>query len=211
MSYDHTILKGTSSKIVEVVLRDSSTGAGKTGVAHGGVTASYVREGGTRSPIGLSSGAAGDAYVSGKWCEVDPTNCPGLYQLHLPNNALLTGVDSVTITLIATGVIDKVVRISLIDVDLRDAVDAGLTNLDATISSRGTNSGVATAILAAGDVDGYSLEETLRLCLSSLAGKVSGAETTSIVFRSADDSKDRISATVTADGNRQSVTLDATA
>ena len=99
----------------------------------------------------------------------------------------------------------------MIDVDLRDAVDAGLTNLDATISSRGTNSGVATAILAAGDVDGYSLEETLRLCLSSLAGKVSGAETTSIVFRSADDSKDRISATVTADGNRQSVTLDATA
>jgi len=150
MSFDHTILKGTTSKIVEVILRDSSTGAGKTAVAYTDVTASYVREGGTRTAITLASGTAGDAYSSGKWCEVDSTNCPGLYQLHLPNAALATGVDAVTTTLTATGVIDKVVRISLLDVDLRDATDAGLSNLDAAISTRSTVA--ATDIVSGGAI-----------------------------------------------------------
>ena len=150
MSFDHTILKGTTSKIVEVILRDSSTGAGKTAVAHTDVTASYVREGGTRTAITLAAGTAGDAYSTGKWCEVDSTNCPGLYQLHLPNAALATGVDAVTTTLTATGVIDKVVRISLLDVDLRDATDAGLSNLDAAISTRSTVA--ATDIVSGGAI-----------------------------------------------------------
>ena len=150
MSFDHTILKGTTSKIVEVILRDSSTGAGKTAVAYTDVTASYVREGGTRTAITLAAGTAGDAYSTGKWCEVDSTNCPGLYQLHLPNAALATGVDAVTTTLTATGVIDKVVRISLLDVDLRDATDAGLSNLDAAISTRSTVA--ATDIVSSGAI-----------------------------------------------------------
>ena len=150
MSFDHTILKGTTSKIVEVLLRDSSTGAGTTAVAYTDVTASYVREGGTRTAITLAAGTAGDAYSTGKWCEVDSTNCPGLYQLHLPNAALATGVDAVTTTLTATGVIDKVVRISLLDVDLRDATDAGLSNLDAAISTRSTVA--ATDIVSGGAI-----------------------------------------------------------
>ena len=150
MSFDHTILKGTTSKIVEVILRDSSTGAGKTAVAYTDVTASYVREGGTRTAITLAAGTAGDAYSTGKWCEVDSTNCPGLYQLHLPNAALATGVDAVTTTLTATGVIDKVVRISLLDVDLRDATDAGLSNLDVAISTRSTVT--ATDIVSGGAI-----------------------------------------------------------
>jgi hypothetical protein len=63
--------------------------------------------------------------------------------------------------------------------------------------------------LADGDIDGYNLEETLKLCLSALAGKVSGAGTTGITIRSADDSADRIVATVDTDGNRSSITLNA--
>lgn len=68
----------------------------------------------------------------------------------------------------------------------------------------------AAAILAAGDVDGFTLEQTLKLCLAALAGKLSGAATTTITIRAADDSKARITATVDADGNRSSLTLDAT-
>ena len=60
MSFDHTIKKATTSKIVEVMLRDSSTGAGKTSVAHGDVTASYVREASTRTAITVATGSAGD-------------------------------------------------------------------------------------------------------------------------------------------------------
>lgn len=69
---------------------------------------------------------------------------------------------------------------------------------------------VTAAMLAAGDVDGYTLEETLKLCLAALAGKLSGAATTTITIRAADDSTDRIVATVDADGNRSAVVLDET-
>lgn len=65
-------------------------------------------------------------------------------------------------------------------------------------------------MLAGGDVDGYTLEETLKLCLAACAAKLSGAATTTITIRAADDSKARITATVDADGNRSAVTLDAT-
>lgn len=150
MSYDHTILKGTTSKIIEVMLRDGTTGAGKTAVAHTDVTASYVREGATRTAITLAAGTAGDSYSSGKWAEVDSTNCPGLYQLHLPDASLATGVNAVTTTLTATGVIDKVIRISLLDVDLRDSTDAGLSRLDAAISSRSSHA--ATDIVSGGAI-----------------------------------------------------------
>lgn len=64
--------------------------------------------------------------------------------------------------------------------------------------------------LADGDIDGYTLEETLKLCLSALAGKVSGAGTGTVTFRSADDTANRIVASVDDDGNRTSITLDET-
>lgn len=70
--------------------------------------------------------------------------------------------------------------------------------------------GTSSDVLAAGDVDGYSLESALKLCLSALAGKVTGGGTTTITFRSADDSTDRIVATVDSNGNRSSITLDST-
>ena len=47
-----------------------------------------------------------------------------------------------------------------------------------------------------------------RLCGSALLGKLSGAATTTVAIRDTADSKDRISATVDADGNRTAVTLD---
>lgn len=67
---------------------------------------------------------------------------------------------------------------------------------------------ISSGVLAAGNVDGYTLEQTLKLCLASLVGKLSGAGTTTIVIRAANDSKTRITATVDTDGNRSLVTLD---
>jgi len=56
----------------------------------------------------------------------------------------------------------------------------------------------------------YSSSDLQRIMASSLAGKVSGADTSSPVFRSIDDTKNRISATTTGDGNRTTAVLDAT-
>lgn len=49
-----------------------------------------------------------------------------------------------------------------------------------------------------------------RLILAAVAGKLSGAETTTIVIRNVGDTKDRITATVDIPGNRSAVTVDAT-
>ena len=76
------------------------------------------------------------------------------------------------------------------------------------ISEIPTAAEIATQVLAAGDVDGYSLEETLKICLAALAGKISGAGTGSITIRAADDTKNRIVATTDKFGNRLSITID---
>lgn len=78
-----------------------------------------------------------------------------------------------------------------------------------TASLGPTAGAIAAAVLAAGDVDGFTLEETLKLCLAVLAAKVSGSGTGEVVFRAADDSKARVTVTLDLAGNRTNVTLDA--
>ena len=56
--------------------------------------------------------------------------------------------------------------------------------------------------------DGYTLREALRLVLAALAGKLSGAATTTVSIRDVNDDKDRIVATVDDVGNRTAITLD---
>lgn len=56
---------------------------------------------------------------------------------------------------------------------------------------------------------GLTFRNALRAMASALAGKVSGAATTTIVFRNAvADNKNRITATVDTDGNRSAITYD---
>lgn len=63
---------------------------------------------------------------------------------------------------------------------------------------------------AAGIETNRTPRQGLRLMLAALMGKASGLATTTAVYRDTNDSKNRISATVDADGNRSAVTLDAT-
>lgn len=73
-----------------------------------------------------------------------------------------------------------------------------------------TASTAAAAVLAGGDIDGFTLEETLKLLLASIykLAVTNGGLTNT--FRAADDSKNRITATVDGSGNRTAVTFDAT-
>ncbi len=73
-----------------------------------------------------------------------------------------------------------------------------------------TGTTLPAAVLAAGDIDGYTLEESQKVILAAVAGKLSGAATATNIIRAADDSKDRITATVDAVGNRSAVTIDET-
>lgn len=57
---------------------------------------------------------------------------------------------------------------------------------------------------------GYSVRNAFKLMLAALAGKVSGAPTTGITIRNPNDTKNRITATVDANGNRTAITYDVT-
>lgn len=71
--------------------------------------------------------------------------------------------------------------------------------------------GLAASLLDEEEIEtGYSTRESLRLIVSALAGKVSGAETTTVTIRDINDTVDRIVATVDANGNRTAVTKDVT-
>ena len=69
---------------------------------------------------------------------------------------------------------------------------------------------IATATLGATVEGSETLTQSVRLMRAALVGKLSGAATTTVTIRDAADTKARIIATVTADGNRTDVTTDAT-
>jgi len=83
---------------------------------------------------------------------------------------------------------------------------------DVLVNSQHTHriSEISDAVMAAGDIDGYTLEETQKLILAASVGVLAGAATTSVTIQAADGSKTRITATVDADGNRSVVVKDAT-
>lgn len=74
-----------------------------------------------------------------------------------------------------------------------------------------SNAGVDAVLDRADGVEtGWTLRQGLRLMLSALAGKLSGAATATVTIRDVNDAKNRIVATVDASGNRSAVTKDVT-
>jgi hypothetical protein len=99
------------------------------------------------------------------------------------------GVATSSVTLTATGALQGTIDVAAVQ-DL-------------------TASGIAEEMLDAQLVEtGLTVRETLRLCVAALAGKVSGAGTPTITFRSFGDDKNRIVASVDGTGNRTSLTYD---
>lgn len=222
-----SILKGTTSLRAYVFIQDSSvtTGAGLTGLVFNtaSLVAYYVQPGGSATAITLATQTATGAYSSGGFVAVDGTNMPGLYRLDIPN-AALSGANSVVVMLKgATNMVPCVLEIELTAVDNQDAAAFGLSRVDAAISTRAV-AGDAMALTASernstadallDRTDGVETSVTprgaLRLMLSALAGKLSGAATTTVTIRNVGDSKSRITATVDADGNRSAVSTDTT-
>ena len=90
---------GSTSQIVQIQINDSTTGAGKTGLAFdtSGLLAYYIRNTGSSSQaITLLTMTLG-TWVSGGFKEVDATHIPGLYQVGIPNVALAAGATEVDI------------------------------------------------------------------------------------------------------------------
>lgn len=78
----------------------------------------------------------------------------------------------------------------------------------ANLAAVPTSAQIADAVWDEAVDSTITARQSIRLANSALGGKASGLNTTTAVYRDLADTKDRISATVDADGNRTAVTRD---
>ncbi len=94
------------------------------------------------------------------------------------------------------------------------ATSLGLSNLDATISSRLSSSNYAAPTTLLTDADGVetglTLRDALRIVLASAAGRRSGIGTGTELYRDFGNTKSRITMVFDGNGNTTSVTYDPT-
>lgn len=94
--------------------------------------------------------------------------------------------------------------------DIQSRLPAALVGgrIDATVDATGMESGAIDAILDDTIGDGtLTMRQALRVLVAGMAGKLSGAATTTITIRNAADTANVIVATCDADGNRSAVTV----
>jgi hypothetical protein len=145
-----SIPAGTTSKIIQVPIYDSSStiGAKLAGLVYNtaSLTAYYNREGaaGAATAITLATATKG-TWVTGGFIAIDATNIPGAYELHLPNAALATGAKSLYVSLKgATNLVPLDILIELTATSNQDAVRGGMTALPNVAS------GSAGAVITSG-------------------------------------------------------------
>jgi len=150
------ILQGKTSKRIVVFIQSSisTNGAGLTGLVNnsGGLTWYYWREdtGNAAGTIVNIVSATRGTFTSSGFIEIDATNLPGFYELGVPNAVLASGATWAVMMLQgAANMVPCPVEIQLTAYDPYNATTLGLTNLDATVSSRSTYAGGAVASVTA--------------------------------------------------------------
>jgi len=146
------ILQGKTSKRIVVFIQSSisANGAGLTGLVNnsGGLTWYYWREdtGNAAGTIVNIVSATRGTFTSSGFIEIDSSNLPGFYELGVPNAVLASGATWAVMMLQgAANMVPCPVEIQLTAYDPYNATTLGLTNLDATVSSRSTYAGGAVA------------------------------------------------------------------
>lgn len=120
----------TTSEMIEVFLRSSTTGQGKTGLLHSDMTIKYMRQGDTAlasvSPVTSTLGT----WTSGGFKEVGL----GWYQFGIPNAAIAygdQGAKVVRFLFSSSSTIDKEVKIALVPWNPNIDTDLGLSTITA--------------------------------------------------------------------------------
>lgn len=204
-------IDGTFAAGGGTVTEDTGTGAFKYAMAQADTNGNNV------SLFFTASDTAGDAIpvcVNFVTTAADPTDGVRLGLTALPNAAagasggLPTGDNAGKVALQA----DQAVNASKFGGQTVTAA-AGVTvpAIIASPSDVPSADANADALLdrAAGVETNRTMRQAMRLMLAALAGKLSGGATTTVTIRDTNDSINRIVATVDADGNRSSVTLNA--
>lgn len=242
----------------------STDGSGKTGLVAANLTVSGARVE-TDNDVTVTDytsslnnlAALTTAHTDWGLLEVSSTLAPGLYRLDIADAIFASGAWSAVVYVMITtsAAAASPMEFTLVAYDQNDAAGLGLTNLDATVSSRMATYAQPTGFLAAtfpgtvasttnitggvittvtnltnaatnGDLTAVmktsvgdachdeviegstTLRQILRGYAGALLSKCSGLETTTATYRDIGDTKDRIVATVDANGNRTAITLD---
>ncbi len=136
--------KGSIDVTVLIFIQDSAstTGAGKTGLLHNsaGLVCYYARPGVAAVALSLITQTVTGAHADGGFIAIDAVNMPGVYRLDLSDAILATGVNSVVLMLReASGMAPLTLEIQLVDIDLLSAVNLGLSNLNAAVTTRSSH------------------------------------------------------------------------
>lgn len=146
-----TIKAGTTSKIAQITLRDSSTGQPLTGIAYGDVTIKvHVGDAvpATLTPVTATAGT----FTSEGWVETSDT---GQYQFGARNADLANAGKTVKYTFTASGAITATYTYDVQAVNADDASAFGLTNLTGHVPQTADH----TAAIAAAQADLDSLTD----------------------------------------------------
>ena len=132
-----------------------------------GGSASYARQGAARVDLTLITlASASAAHADGGFILVDDTNMPGVYRCDYPDAAFVTGVDQITCDLLVAAAKNAHVApviVDITDVNLRDAVRAGLTALpNAVVDAAGG--------LPISDAGGLDFDAILAAVITNAAG-----------------------------------------
>ncbi len=174
----------TSVSVYFYIIQDasaSSPGEPVTGLLFSdietGGSASYVRQGAARVDITLVTLASASAsWTEGGFILVDDTNMPGVYRCDVPDAAFATAVDQVAIDLVVASAKNAVVSpllVDIIDVDLRDAVNMGITALPAFAADAGGG-------LPISDTGGLDLDTILDAAITTRLAPTVAARTLDI-------------------------------
>lgn len=143
-------------------------------------------------PIVLTGIEHTGPWVSGGFAEVSG-GMPGLYRLDFPNTVFATDSTFAIIQFTGTNIASPPMEFPIVGYDPLNS---------------GTNFANALLDMSNGVETNFTLRQALRLILSATAAELSGAGTTAVTIRDVNDTKTRITATVTASGNRTAVSYD---
>lgn len=191
------------------VLLSSGTGTGQVSLSSGKVLlstsvwdevlSSHLASGSTGAALN-AAGSSGDPWA---------TAIPGAYGAGTAGLLVGTNLNATVSSRLATS---GYTAPDNADIALIKAKTDNLPAAPAAVSDIPTAATNASTLLdlANGIETGLTPRQALRLISAAMAGKLSGATTTTITIRNTADSKNRITATVDADGNRSAVTYDLT-
>ncbi len=171
------------------------------------------------------NGGTAAVYTTPTVAELSASNMPGVYALTIDEDTTIaSGSDSeeycIHITATSMAPVTRTIELYRRDVtsgqtalvDASGRVDLGKWLGTAVTLTSGLPDVNADALLDSANAieTGLTIRGALRLALSTMAGKLSGAGTGTETFRNAvADSKDRVTATVDSSGNRTAITYDA--